>query len=89
MPAITPTPKAVRSLTQRERSATATPLVRNGQPVAVVAHHSDPVDLERGLGAAVRLALDNERLQAEVRSQVHELTDVTGTHRRDCRCPPT
>ena len=56
-------------------SATATPLVRNGQTVAVVTHHSDPADLERGLGAAVRLALDNERLQAEVRSRIRELTE--------------
>jgi signal transduction histidine kinase len=56
-------------------SATATPLVRKGQTVAVVTHHSDPADLERGLGAAVRLALDNERLQAEVRSRIRELIE--------------
>ncbi len=69
-------------------SATATPLVRNGQTVAVVTHHSDPADLERGLGAAVRLALDNERLQAEVRSRSPRAHRVTGTHRRNGRLPP-
>jgi signal transduction histidine kinase len=43
--------------------------------VAVVAHHTDPAELERGLGPAVRLALDNERLQADMRVRMHELAD--------------
>ena len=49
-----------------DTSVTATPLVRNGQTVAVVSHHSDPVELEQRLGSAIRLALDNERLQADM-----------------------
>jgi signal transduction histidine kinase len=56
-------------------SVTTTPLVRNGEPVAVIAHHSDPADLERGLGSAARLALDNERLQAEVHARMNELIE--------------
>jgi signal transduction histidine kinase len=56
-----------------DASVTTTPLVRNGQTVAVVAHHTDPAELERGLGSAIRLALDNERLQADVRARMHDL----------------
>jgi signal transduction histidine kinase len=56
-----------------DASVTTTPLVRNGQTVAVVAHHTDPAELERGLGSAARLALDNERLQADVRARMHDL----------------
>jgi signal transduction histidine kinase len=58
-----------------QRGLTTTPLVRGGQIVAVVAHRSDPASLEHGLGPAARLALDNERLQAEVRARIHELAD--------------
>jgi signal transduction histidine kinase len=54
---------------------TTTSLVRNGQTVAVIAHHSDPAKIERGLGPAVRLALDNERLQADMLARKHELAD--------------
>ena len=32
-------------------SGTATPLTRHGQTVAIVTHHSEPAELERGLGA--------------------------------------
>jgi signal transduction histidine kinase len=56
-----------------DTSVTTTPLVRDGQTVAVIAHHTDPAELERGLGSAVRLALDNERLQADVRARMHDL----------------
>jgi signal transduction histidine kinase len=52
---------------------TATPLVRDGRTVAVVVHAAAVADLEREIGAAVRLALENERLQAEVLSQLEDL----------------
>jgi signal transduction histidine kinase len=55
------------------RAAGATPLVRHGETVAIVSHRTDPAELERQLGSAVRLALDNERLQAEVRARVNDL----------------
>ncbi len=58
-----------------DTSVTATPLVRNGQTVAVVSHHSDPVELEQRLGSAIRLALDNERLQADMYVRMHDLAD--------------
>jgi len=52
-----------------------TPIVRGGSPVAVVMH--DPALLgesfERKLGSAARLAVENERLQAEVRAQLRAL----------------
>jgi signal transduction histidine kinase len=50
-----------------------TPLVRDGRKIAVVSHTSSLPDLERGIGAAVRLALENERLQAEVLAQLGDL----------------
>ena len=50
-----------------------TPLVREGRRVALVAHAAGVAELERELGAAVRLALENERLQAEVLAQLHDL----------------
>jgi signal transduction histidine kinase len=52
-----------------------TPLVRNGHTVAVITHHTDPVELERSLGPAMKLALENERLQAEIRARIRELTE--------------
>ena len=42
-----------------------TALVRDGRLVAVVTHAASVSDLEREIGADVRLALENERLQAE------------------------
>jgi signal transduction histidine kinase len=54
----------------------ATPIVRAGQPIAVVVHDAALLDgpgLEREIGSAARLAVDNERLQAEVLSQIEEL----------------
>jgi signal transduction histidine kinase len=50
-----------------------TALVRDGRQIAVVSHTAALPDLERELGAAVRLALENERLQAEVLAQLEDL----------------
>jgi signal transduction histidine kinase len=50
-----------------------TRLVRDGRQVAVVTHTAAVADLEREIGAAIRLALENERLQAEVLAQLQDL----------------
>ncbi len=50
-----------------------TALVRDGRQIAVVSHTAALPDLERAIGAAVRLALENERLQAEVLAQLDQL----------------
>jgi signal transduction histidine kinase len=50
-----------------------TALVRDGRRVAVVSHTAALPDLEHELGAAVRLALENERLQAEALAQLDQL----------------
>jgi signal transduction histidine kinase len=50
-----------------------TALVRDGRRIAVVSHTAALPDLERAIGAAVRLALENERLQAEVLAQLDQL----------------
>jgi signal transduction histidine kinase len=50
-----------------------TTLVRDRRRVAVVSHTAALPDLERELGAAVRLALENERLQAEALAQLDQL----------------
>jgi signal transduction histidine kinase len=58
------------------RDQQRTSLVRDGQPVAVLAHAPgllDDDDLIEQLAAAARLALENERLQAEVYARVDEL----------------
>ena len=52
-----------------------TAVVRNGAPVAVITHRSDPFEIERALRPDLRLALDNERLRAEVLAQVRELRE--------------
>ena len=54
---------------------TVTRLVRDGREVAVVTHTVAVAELEREIGAAVRLALENERLQAEVLAQLHDLRE--------------
>jgi signal transduction histidine kinase len=59
-----PVPVSGRAVTQ---------LVRDGRQVAVVTHTAAVADLEREIGAAVRLALENERLQAEVLAQLQDL----------------
>lgn len=53
----------------------ATPIVRGGERIAVVIHQSgvDTESLTRDIGAAARLAAENERLQAEVRTQIADL----------------
>jgi signal transduction histidine kinase len=53
-----------------------TTLVRDGRPVAVLAHANAPLADEQlvdELTATARLALENERLQAEVRARLSEL----------------
>ena len=50
-----------------------TPLVRGGRRVALVTHAAAVTELEHEMGAAVRLALENERLQAEVLAQLQDL----------------
>jgi signal transduction histidine kinase len=50
-----------------------TALVRDGRRIAVVSHTAALPDLERELGAAVRLALENERLQAQALAQLDQL----------------
>lgn len=52
-----------------------TTLVQDGRQVAVVSHAASVAELEPELGAAVRLALDNERLQAEVLTQLRDLRE--------------
>lgn len=54
----------------------STPIVRDGRPVAVVRHDRDlrgASDLEGRIGAAARLAVDNERLRAGVLAQLRDL----------------
>ena len=51
----------------------ATELVRDGRRIAVVSHTAALPDLERAIGAAVRLALENERLQAKALAQLDDL----------------
>ena len=50
-----------------------TRLVREGRRIAVVSHASTLAELEREIGAAVRLGIENERLRAEVLAQMAEL----------------
>lgn len=53
-----------------------TTLVRDGQPVAILGHAPGLLDDEQladEVTAAARLALENERLQAEVRARLEEL----------------
>lgn len=61
---------------------TVTPIERNGQPVAVVIHDRSVEashDLAREIGAASRLAVDNERLRAQALAQ---LSDLRGSRAR-------
>ena len=54
----------------------ATPIVRDGEPIAIVLHSRGlhgPRVLEREIGAAARLAVDNERLRAGVLTHLDEL----------------
>jgi hypothetical protein len=54
----------------------ATPILRRGQRLAMVTHDAGVVDgavLERELRPAARLAVENERLQAEVLAELEDL----------------
>ncbi|MCA1830189.1 MAG: histidine kinase, partial [Actinobacteria bacterium] len=54
----------------------ATPIERDGEAIAVIVHDEallEEPDLVRGVGAAAGLALDNARLQAELRAQLEEV----------------
>ena len=52
----------------------ATRLERKGTPVAMIVHQPEHAEaITSGLGAAVRLAIDNERLQADLRSKLADL----------------
>jgi signal transduction histidine kinase len=53
-----------------------TPIVRDGRPAAVVVHDASLLpgpELEREIGSAARLAVENERLQAEALTQLEDL----------------
>jgi signal transduction histidine kinase len=52
---------------------TVTAVVRDGQRIAVLSHTAALSELERQIGAAVRLGLANERLQAEVLARLEEI----------------
>jgi signal transduction histidine kinase len=52
---------------------TLTRLMRNEQTIAVISHAGAVPELEGQIGPAIRLALDNERLQADVLGQLEEL----------------
>ena len=67
-------PVAAPSVDAQRRRA-VTPIEREGVLVALVEHDADldPDLLSREVGAASRLAVDNERLAALLRAQVHEL----------------
>jgi signal transduction histidine kinase len=59
-----------------ELTGEITPIVRGGQQVALLSHRPGLLDepaLAEEVAAAARLALENERLQAEARSQLEEL----------------
>jgi signal transduction histidine kinase len=56
-----------------EPGRAVTALVRDGRQIAIVAHTAALPDLEPELGAAVRLALENERLQAQALAQLDQL----------------
>jgi len=50
-----------------------TRLLRKEGTIAVVSHTGTPFDLDSQIGPAIRLGLENERLQAEVLAQLEEL----------------
>jgi signal transduction histidine kinase len=60
----------------RVENLAATPLLRDGRPVAILVHRAgllDNPELVQEVASAARLALDNERLQAEARAQLEDL----------------
>jgi signal transduction histidine kinase len=50
-----------------------TTLVRAGRTLAAISHGASTADVERGLGAAGRLALENERLRAEALGRAEDI----------------
>ena len=57
----------------RDSGRAVTPITRGGEPIAAVVHDAtllDVPDLGREIGSAARLAVENERLQAEVLAQL-------------------
>jgi signal transduction histidine kinase len=63
-------------LPEHHPGRSVTEVTREGELVAAVVHDpalDDSLDLVRGAGAAVALALENERLDAELRARVEEL----------------
>ena len=73
----TSTPTAARAPPERGERAVVR-VVRGDQPVALVTYDPGRLgdsSLEQQLGAAARLAIDNERLRAESLAHVRELTD--------------
>ena len=67
----------------RRRGRALTRIVRDGRPVAIVAHDAallDGAELEREIGAAARLAVDNERLRG--RACCAQLDDLRASRAR-------
>ncbi len=64
----TPSPSAARA---------TTPIVRDGRPVALLEHDQAVLDeaFQDEIGPAIRLAIENERLQAEALAQLIELRE--------------
>ena len=60
-----------------------TPIERDGVPIALVAHAAelDGLVLIEEIGAAARLAVDNERLRASVLARLRRPAGVAGAHR--------
>jgi len=50
-----------------------TRLTRNGRPIAAISHSAADPGIETRIGPAIRLGLENERLQAELLAQLGEL----------------
>lgn len=75
---------------QRDASGRLATLRREGQPVAVIGYSAGAPELERELGPAFRVALENEGLRAEVEAQLAALRAARArivaagdAHRRD------
>jgi len=67
---------AGRPISLEAEEQVVTPIERGGEPIAALVHDpavSDDPDLLRSAVAATRLAVENERLAAEVRAQLEEV----------------
>jgi signal transduction histidine kinase len=63
-------------LPAEDSSRATTPIEHDGRPVAALIHDAalrEEPELVRGLGTAASLALENERLEAELRAKVEEV----------------